>query len=72
MEVRPTEAEDQGEWKVVAASDEGAISISTCDIKMISKSISLATICRSVYVAYCSSQTFQETQVSGYLKSSTD
>lgn len=37
LEVRPTEAEDQGEWKVVAASDEGAISISTCDIKMISK-----------------------------------
>ncbi|XP_066250409.1 uncharacterized protein [Euwallacea similis] len=35
MEVRPTEAEDQGEWKAVATSEEGAISISTCDIKMI-------------------------------------
>lgn len=36
LEVRPTEADDQGEWKVVATSEEGAISISTCDIKMIS------------------------------------
>lgn len=36
MEVRPTEAEDQGEWKLVATSQEGAISISTCDINMIS------------------------------------
>ncbi|ERL86030.1 hypothetical protein D910_03444 [Dendroctonus ponderosae] len=35
LEVRPTEAEDQGEWKLVATSQEGAISISTCDINMI-------------------------------------
>lgn len=72
LEVRPTEAEDQGEWKVVAASDEGAISISTCDIKMISKSIpSLATV-ELLLTFHYSSQTFQETQVPGHPQSGTD
>lgn len=37
IEVKPTEAADQGEWKCVATSENGAISISTCDVKMTSK-----------------------------------
>ncbi|KAJ8924692.1 hypothetical protein NQ315_000843 [Exocentrus adspersus] len=34
LEVKPTEAADQGEWKCVATSQEGVVSISTCDVKM--------------------------------------
>ncbi|CAH1959673.1 unnamed protein product, partial [Acanthoscelides obtectus] len=34
LEVKPTEACDQGEWKCVATSNEGAVSISTCEVKM--------------------------------------
>ncbi|KAG5861430.1 hypothetical protein JTB14_018621 [Gonioctena quinquepunctata] len=34
LEVKPTEAIDQGEWKCVAMSDDGVVSISTCEIKM--------------------------------------
>lgn len=37
LEVKPTEACDQGEWKCVAKSEQGTIAITTCDIKMISK-----------------------------------
>lgn len=37
LEIKPTEACDQGEWKCVAKSDQGVIAITTCDIKMISK-----------------------------------
>lgn len=37
LEVQPTEAADQGQWKCLASSDTGAISISTCDVKMTSK-----------------------------------
>lgn len=37
LEIKATEAADQGEWKCVATSKEGVISISTCDIKMTSK-----------------------------------
>lgn len=38
LEVKPTEACDQGEWKCVAKSEQGVIAITTCDIKMISES----------------------------------
>jgi hypothetical protein len=34
LEVKPTEAADQGEWKCVATSQDGAVSISTCDVNM--------------------------------------
>lgn len=37
LEVKPTEACDQGEWKCVATSDTGVVSISTCTVDMISK-----------------------------------
>lgn len=37
LEVKPTEAADQGQWKCVATSQTGAISISTCDVTMTSK-----------------------------------
>jgi hypothetical protein len=37
LEVKPTEAADQGEWKCVATSQDGAVSISTCDVNMSSK-----------------------------------
>lgn len=37
IEVKPTEAEDQGEWKFVATSDDGAMSVTSCEVKMISK-----------------------------------
>lgn len=37
IEVKPTEAADQGEWKCVATSEDGGISISTCEVKMTSK-----------------------------------
>lgn len=37
LEVKPTEAADQGEWKCVATSENGVISISTCDVKMTSE-----------------------------------
>lgn len=37
LEIKATEAADQGEWKCVATSEEGVIAISTCDIKMTSK-----------------------------------
>lgn len=37
IEIKPTEAEDQGDWKCVATSDDGAMSVTTCDIKMISR-----------------------------------
>lgn len=46
IEIRPTEACDQGQWKCVATSEQGAISISTCDIKMISMSF-----CKSLNLA---------------------
>lgn len=39
LEVKPTEACDQGEWKCTATSEDGSISISTCEIKMISMTI---------------------------------
>lgn len=42
LEVKPTEACDQGEWKCVAKSEQGAIAITTCDIKMISKCLSIS------------------------------
>nr|XP_022901417.1 titin-like [Onthophagus taurus] len=35
LEVRPTEAADQGQWKCVATSDSGAKSVSTCEVHMI-------------------------------------
>lgn len=37
LEAKPTEAADQGEWKCVASSEDGAISVSTCEVQMISK-----------------------------------
>lgn len=37
LEVKPTEAADQGEWKCVATSLDGVVAISTCDVKMTSK-----------------------------------
>ena len=39
LEVKPTEAADQGEWKCVATSQDGSVSISTCNVQMTSKSI---------------------------------
>lgn len=37
IDVKPTEAADQGEWKCVATSEDGSMSISRCDVKMASK-----------------------------------
>lgn len=37
IEVKPTEACDQGEWKCVVTSQDGSVSITACDIKMTSK-----------------------------------
>lgn len=37
IEVRPTEAVDQGDWKCVATSEEGVIAITTCHVEMSSK-----------------------------------
>lgn len=37
IEVKPTEAADQGEWKCVATNEDGSMSISTCEVKMTSK-----------------------------------
>ncbi|KAK9886803.1 hypothetical protein WA026_018456 [Henosepilachna vigintioctopunctata] len=34
IEVKPTEAADQGEWKCVATSADGSMSISRCEVKM--------------------------------------
>lgn len=39
LEVKPTEAADQGQWKCVATSETGAISLSTCEVDMISKKL---------------------------------
>lgn len=36
LEVRPTEAADQGQWKCAVTSGTGAISISTCEVNMTS------------------------------------
>lgn len=38
LEVKPSEAADQGEWKCVATSQEGVIAISRCEVHMTSKS----------------------------------
>lgn len=37
LEVKPTEAVDQGDWKCVATSEEGVIAISSSAIEMSSK-----------------------------------
>ncbi|KAL3284830.1 hypothetical protein HHI36_018969 [Cryptolaemus montrouzieri] len=34
IQVKPTEAADQGEWKCVATSEDGSMSISRCEVKM--------------------------------------
>ncbi|GJQ76796.1 hypothetical protein Trydic_g15005, partial [Trypoxylus dichotomus] len=35
LEIKPTEAEDQGQWKCVATGEGGAISVSNCTVNMI-------------------------------------
>lgn len=37
LDIKPTEAADQGQWKCVATGETGAISVSTCTVNMISK-----------------------------------
>lgn len=41
LEIKPTEAADQGEWKCVAISKDDVVSISTCEVKMSSKKLLL-------------------------------
>lgn len=37
LEIKPTEAPDQGQWKCVAVSETGAVSVANCTVNMISK-----------------------------------
>lgn len=43
LEVKPTEAADQGQWKCASASETGSISISSCEVYMTSKLLWLNT-----------------------------
>lgn len=58
IEAKPTEAEDQGDWKCVVTSDDGAMSVTTCDVKMISMSFVKLHAIMVSYFSFYSSKTF--------------
>lgn len=65
IEVKPSEAADQGEWKCVASNPDGGMSVSTCEVKMTSKHMYIIKLFSNVIHFFCSSQTLQKTQVYG-------